>query len=381
MDKESERNPNSRLNIYLRSKGTQLPTDTWIYRPPQDNHALCLFCLHNHEYIEVKIREPRNLLAVKWVNGVHCCKLCNNEINKMENATIRHYAEENLFRKGYEGIRNEAVKRLQAYLEEGILETNYKDYVLHLDPRIEHADTSRYQPLCYGCQRTESPSGFIQAPQGKDPWVLDGGRLKLCASCSVELQLLEQDISEIAISPFEQDTCPHCHQEYAISMGESEMRMLYNTFGKHYCPKCAYINLTKPQPAKSFYVARRTDFDELDRYTFCSCEYCQDDIQIDLTLEVSYLTDKFVSPEGKRICKGCYQFGMAPTICYRSNPPGDGGMVWMFFQEKNKVIAWRRRAEEETIHETRKLSSTSLEEDLQSIIATLMQGKPRPFIM
>lgn len=299
----------------------------------------------------------------------------------MENATIRHYAEENLFRKGYEGIRNEAVKRLQAYLEEGILETNYKDYVLHLDPRIEHADTSRYQPLCYGCQRTESPSGFIQAPQGKDPWVLDGGRLKLCASCSVELQLLEQDISEIAISPFEQDTCPHCHQEYAISMGESEMRMLYNTFGKHYCPKCAYINLTKPQPAKSFYVARRTDFDELDRYTFCSCEYCQDDIQIDLTLEVSYLTDKFVSPEGKRICKGCYQFGMAPTICYRSNPPGDGGMVWMFFQEKNKVIAWRRRAEEETIHETRKLSSTSLEEDLQSIIATLMQGKPRPFIM
>ncbi len=302
-----------RLGAYIQSRGTKLPTNWKKYTSGGDLALMCLFCPEHHDNIEVQVFPSSMGLEGADACGAYMCESCFIPVKAMEADRSAYRGQASLFNS------KELESRIELFVEEFVFKTDVANYYLHLDENWPYENKSA---KCYFCGNYYGEDSRVITTPVLPTTVLTGGKIRVCSSCVDLLRVMVPEISlDVLASNFGYKgmACPECGDAYLISSGELEDRDITMTHGKHTCPSCTYKGL---RGMTSILLRQPTMYSEdgtLNRFVYAECEYCKEDLDVDLTLVKRYFETKYLSFDNKLMCQDCSQDTSGPIGVLKVN--------------------------------------------------------------
>ena len=284
------------LRRYLNSLGAELPPDHTDFQEGAIFGRECLFCNEPHSGAPVFKYHP--IQQTRQSTGCHACNECDTLIMPMIKKEYPQLFSEDVdigktvdFEEGDWGNRQ---YKINLYNTTEEFDNTVKHYLIHKsDPLLK----------CYFCgNKAVTVDRTLKVPVS-DSHILDGGRVKVCESCSSELWNNEDSNVHI------QSKCSYCGAGYLVKRDEFDRRHLNRTVGKHMCPECTYNGIVQEQSKFSVLNDITNENEPYYRFIHKNCDICREPIVLDLTLLHSKLIQIHSIENSRGIrCHLCYIF-------------------------------------------------------------------------
>jgi hypothetical protein len=265
-----------RLDLYLISNGSQLPSDWKSYRSgPLKGH--CLFCNSPQAFMSIYQYAVAGTKGTASDTGTLACGKCTSHIRSMEETLP-----------GLEGVPtdlHDVEHIIDSYVFYGVLPKDWYQYMLH-NKRGTKRDKCFF---CGGGIDLSSPTE-LTLPVTHSQYIT-GGRVHVCASCTHMYLGMTNGIAVV------KDSCVQCESNYPIDDLEHSYRTHEKTMGQHFCPECTkvlVIDIEKVIPTDEGFL----------RNNLVECVYCANDVVVDSTLSEALLNDRRRSAKGL-VCDEC----------------------------------------------------------------------------
>lgn len=305
---------NSKLDRYIRSRGSYLPVNFANYQAPyKDNHVLCVLCDEPHDDIEFTVKKlDTKAEFVETIPDVHICGNCDSRVKDMLTYSKLHSTD--IFSKAIEKKDVQKNSRIDMLLYDGRFSPDVYYNYMHLKSEYElDQEDAKFEfndSYCYFCQGIvkETSASFMWVPCGNDPYTIDGGTVLTCASCIEEIseRLPEKSISSFYGNTFTIKVCPTCEEPYYITNDEAKMREDFH--GKQntdfQCGPCAYKYLHTTISTRLF-AADKTLHGKISRYKDDICDLCLEEFTVDLLTYPRDLLASHINKDEKIVCQWC----------------------------------------------------------------------------
>lgn len=315
MDNKLERT--SKLERYLRSRGTYIPNNIDAYTAPHgDLHIYCPLCDDRHDDIPLKRRHLAHLRNYRIIEGAYTCQVCQNSIDMMDEVIDQRIVNMDVLKKD---VKKNA--RIDKLLHEGKLDQDVFHSLLHLDGRFERdsgfPDDYYNGTHCYFCDtdlKEEDANKSLHVPCGNDIYTVDGGDVAVCNNCyqDFKARLPEGKVEQFYRNEFVECDCPTCTQTYYITKEESHSRAFNNLFDSYQCGSCAYAYLSRNKGGRFLYPKRMHGF--LRRFIDDQCDLCEQIVGVDQLHTPNFILTNHVNADGKYVCKDCRAAGVPAII-------------------------------------------------------------------
>lgn len=308
-----------RLDAYIKSNGTKLPSNWALYARPGKHAIQCLFCPNDHEYAEVFVYPAGITTRGAVTTGTFMCESCFQHVKIMEAA--RTVDRSGLFPK------KESEWKMELFLEHAMFVPSVHLHYMHLERLVNHS-TSPIPPSmwhrCYFCNSLwDEHAHSIKVPVGADD-VISGGNIKVCNACWDKIRLempatsIEEHFGKHSILEFE---CPTCGEPTPCTSAEMDDQSVSQSIGYHQCSRCsieAIIDTNSVLFEK--YSETYSETGLPNRFIYATCEYCQNDVDVDLTLLPNHIETSYISFNDLIMCPDCAQGTAGPLGILRLSP-------------------------------------------------------------
>lgn len=302
----------TRIDTYISSYGSMLPRDAHKYLPKKVHCSKCLFCQHPHDGIAVIKFNSYASHEYGEMLDIFMCDECASKIVPMENTFEGDSLRNNMFSDEEKHYSRDRVKMFGDYKFDSSVHDHYLHGNINLFP---------LQKRCYACKKdvpTDNKYRILVPTDNGDK--LSGGLVHVCRYCASHAAFKKHTKDDLVylfpygldhLNKISNDKCAVCHKTYPITNNERSYRQSNKSTGHHMCPTCTYKRVyeSEKDALLSDWAGR-----DLTRFSYASCEYCEQDICIDLTLSRRSLMSTIISKERKRICPSCHKYGPYPVF-------------------------------------------------------------------
>lgn len=265
-----------RLDLYLISNGSQLPSDWKSYRSgPLKGH--CLFCKSPQAFMSVYQYAIAGTKSTATDTGTLACGKCTSHIRSMEETLP-----------GLDGVPtdlHDVEHIIDSYVFHGTLP---KDWYQHMQNNKRGTKKNR----CFFCDGGIDLSSPMELtlPVTHSQF-LTGGRVHTCPSCTHMYLNMTNGIAIV------KDSCCQCGTNYPMDDLEYTYRQHEKTMGQHLCPECTkvlVIDTEKVIPTDEGFL----------RNNLLECVFCANDIVVDSTLSETIVNERRRVSRGL-VCDDC----------------------------------------------------------------------------
>lgn len=311
------------IDRFVRSKRTLLPHNISWYQRDNFKEEFCPFCDEVHSDIMLMYRPTMNSQTI-ILEGVYVCEECDKALaDKTSDDQM-----EDLFEGFAKRAGEQTVSKIDAFVYEGIFPENTYKHYQHLNPDIEPFKVC--SDKCIFCEGytggtviTDRPEVYkeLPVPMGNESYILDGGIVRICASCNLILSTrLTGGYMNHILEYCGYDLCSDCGNQYIISNLEVDARKSEGTFGHHSCTECTYKRFIDSHSLVAndedllgiYKVSRDPESFKINRYITKDCGTCGDEIGLDITYTPAYILRAFISKQGIYSCSECLFMDNSP---------------------------------------------------------------------